>query len=223
MVDSIDNSLSSLLSSVTGSRSGSASNELGKDAFLELMVAQMSNQNPLEPMDSTQFLSQLAQFSALEQMQNVATGMNLLALTQTAATNSQMVNLIGKRVIVSGDTVTWDGSHPAEIRFELASAASVRVEVMDADGTVVRHIAAEEMQAGVNGVTFDGLDDSGNRLAAGNYTYKLVGGDGQELADATRFANYLVDAVAFDGSDVLLKSRGLTISLADVSEVILNG
>lgn len=242
MVDSISNSWMSVLNSAAGGANDSSSttgtsrttdstttastnpnNALDKDAFLQLMVAELSYQDPLEPMDNTEFIAQLAQFSSLEQMQNIATGMNLLALTQTAATNSQMVNLIGKRVITSGDTVSWDGTHAAEIRFDLSEVESTaEMVVKDSSGTVVRHITLSDLETGTNNVTFDGLDDDGNKLATGNYTYEVLGSDGKAISDITTYANYLIDAVAFNGSNTLLKSNGATIELADVSEVIGN-
>jgi flagellar basal-body rod modification protein FlgD len=134
-----------------------------------------------------------------------------------------MVNLIGKRVIVTGDTVTWDGSRSADIRFNLETAgSSAQVVIKDSTGKVVRHISVDDPQVGGNSVSFDGKDDSGNALAAGNYTFTVLGRDGKALSGLTTYANLLVDAVAFDGTDIQLKSRGQTISLADVSEVILN-
>jgi len=196
--------------------------ELGKDDFMNLLVTQMTNQNPLEPMDNTEFVAQMAQFSSLEQMQNIASGMELLALTQTAATNSQMVNLIGKRVLIPGSEVSFDGENPVNITFDLDGElpSNGNIEITDSNGSLVRVIPVEEFVNGKNIVEFDGKDNSGNVLEKGNYRYELVTGDEEELEGLTTYSNYFIDAVAYEGTSILLKSGNSTIDLSDIHEVI---
>ncbi len=197
--------------------------ELGKDAFMQLLISQLAYQDPLEPMENTEFISQLAQFSALEQQQNIAAGIQLLALSQTASTNSQMVNLIGKRVLTPGNRFSLETEKPVTLRFDLEGQGTpAEIVIKDKDGNVVRKINITEFQQGTNQVSFDGKDENGNPLAAGNYTYEIVSATGDKIDGLTTYANYLVDAVAFDGSTILLKSAGITINLGDISEVIMN-
>lgn len=103
--------MASAISGVTTTSSASGTtitdaskNSLGQDAFLKLLVAQLSNQDPLQPTDDTQFISQLAQFSSLEQMQNVSKGVDTLNSTtqsgQTQSTFLQGVSLVGKTIEV---------------------------------------------------------------------------------------------------------------------------
>lgn len=220
MIDTVSYLNNGLSTKPTDSK---ASSSLDKDAFMQLLVAQMGNQNPLEPMDNTQFLSQLAQFSALEQQQNIAKGIELLALTQTASTNSQMVNLIGKRVIAEGNKVSLSDGKAVELRFEFKNPPPASdIIISDSKGNIVRTIQADQLKAGLNQIEFDGKDSQGNVLADGNYTYTIKARTGAKLEGVTQYANYLVDAVKFDGSSILLKSQDLTIDLADISEVIQN-
>jgi flagellar basal-body rod modification protein FlgD len=199
------------------------SKDLGKDAFMQLLVTQMAYQNPLEPMDNTEFIAQLAQFSALEQQQNIAAGIELLALSQTAATNSQMVNLIGKRVVVPGSMFSIDEGKPVELRFETTEGAGpAELLISNDQGEVVRRIPMDGLNTGMNKYTFDGKDASGNTLESGNYTYSILSYDGSDIEGLTKYANYLVDSVSFEGSAIMLKSQDVTISLNDVSEVIKN-
>ncbi len=196
---------------------------LGKDAFMQLLISQMTYQNPLEPMENTEFVAQLAQFSSLEQMQNIAAGVELLALTQTAATNSQMVNLIGKRVVVPGNHFSLDGENPVELRFNLqGDTTPSEIIITNENGDVVRKLSITDPQAGMNEIDFDGKDENGNLLEAGDYTYELVTAANESIDGLTTYSNYLVDAVAFNGSSILLKSNGTTIDLGDISEVISN-
>ncbi len=196
--------------------------DLGKDDFLNLLVTQMTNQNPLEPMGDTEFLAQMAQFSSLEQMQNIASGMELLALTQTAATNSQMVDLIGKRVLIPGNEVSLDGENPVDITFSLGDKlpASGKIEIKNSDGELVRTIPVEHFDNGKNKIVFDGKDDAGVLLEKGNYSYKLVSGDDSEIEGLTTYSNFYVDAVSFEGTSILLKSDTAIINLSDIHEVI---
>ncbi len=200
-----------------------AESDMDKDAFMSLLVAQMGNQNPLEPMDNTEFISQLAQFSALEQQQNIAAGIELLALTQTASTNSQMVNLIDKRVIVPGNNVSLDGEDGVTLKFNLSEEVNgAELIIKDENGSVVSRELLTEATVGANEFRFDGKDDNGNMLAKGNYTYEIVGSDGAALDGVTKSSNYLIDAVAFEGTSIMLKSEDATIDLGDISEVIKN-
>ncbi len=200
-----------------------AGDEMGKDSFMQLLIAQMSHQDPMKPMENTEFIAQLAQFSALEQQQNIAAGIELLALTQTASTNSQMVNLIGKRVVVPGSDISVDGESGVDLRFDLTEeTAPTEVIISDKEGNVVRRIPIEDYEMGSNTIRFDGKDNDGNALESGNYSYNIVGQNNTPLEGITQYSNYLVDSVAFNGSAILLKSEGEQIDLADISEVIKN-
>lgn len=197
--------------------------ELGKDAFLELLLAQVINQNPLEPMKNTEFIAQLAQFSSLEQMKNIASGMELLALTQGAATNSQMVNLIGKRVMVPGDGFSISNAAEVELRFSLDELPNEAwLQVRAENGELVRRIALADLKNGENSFWFDGRDDKGEKLARGNYSFEIVGSGNEKLSGAVTFANFLVQSVYFEGNQIWLKSWQERINLADISEVILD-
>ena len=200
-----------------------ATQELGKDAFMQLLITQMTNQNPLEPMENTEFIAQLAQFSSLELMQNMASGMELLALTQTAATNSQMVNLIGKRVITPGSEFSMQGENPVKLQFNLeGDALPAKMIIKNSDGDIVRSIELTNFESGLNEYEFDGKDENGNYLEAGNYTYSIVDYKGEPIEGLTTYSNYLVDSVAFEGTSIYLKSQDTTIDLGDVSQVLNN-
>jgi len=102
----------------------SEDNTLGKDDFLNLLITQLQNQDPLSPMDSTEFSAQLAQFSSLEQLSNVNENLETLLLYQGSLNNSQAVSFIGKTITASGDSVLITDGIPDNIHFELAGDAS---------------------------------------------------------------------------------------------------
>jgi flagellar basal-body rod modification protein FlgD len=224
MIDTVSY-LNSITSASPGAKQVEAGGELGKDAFMQLLINQLSHQDPLEPMDNTQFISQLAQFSSLEQMQNVASAVQMLALSQAASTNSQMVSLIGKRVIVPGAAFSLDGTgnKPVDLKYNLDSETiPASMIITNEKGDVVRKLEIKNPVQGMNSIQFDGKDENGNLLEPGNYTYRIVDYQDKSIPGVTTYSNYLVDAVAFNGSDTILKSKGATINVSDITEVINN-
>lgn len=198
--------------------------ELGKDDFLNLFVTQLQNQNPLEPMDNTEFLSQMAQFSSLEQMQNVASAMELLTLSQSASTNSQMISLIGKRVVHPGNSFTQENGKKVELIFNLPDdCPSLKMNIVNEKGEIVRTLNPEGLKSGFNKFEFDGLDQNGETLAAGQYEYRFERLDGKDdPLEIECFTNLLVDSVAFGTDSTILKAGAFSIPLADILEVRAN-
>jgi flagellar basal-body rod modification protein FlgD len=197
---------------------------LGKDDFMSLFVTQLQNQNPLEPMENTEFLSQMAQFSSLEQMQNVASAMELLTLSQSASTNSQMISLIGKRIIHPGNAFTQEQGQKVELMFNVPEdSPPLKMNILNDKGDIVRTIESTDIKSGFNRYEFDGLDQSGTPLTSGLYQYQFVRADGKtDAVSVESFSNLLVDSVAFGSDSTMLKSCGLSIPLADILEVRAN-
>ena len=98
---------------------------MGKDSFMKLLVTQLSNQDPMSPSDPTQFVSQLAQFTSLEQLVGLNEGLNILAMTQAAATSAQMVSYVGKEVTVNDSSLFVNGDDATvAMSFELPEQLS---------------------------------------------------------------------------------------------------
>ena len=116
---------------------------MGQDEFLRLLMTQLQQQDPLNPMDNTEFVSQLSDFASLEQLQNMSTGMEHLAFSQAANTSAQMVSFIGKDVDVSSAEVMLGETGSAPIGLNLSTdAEELEVLVKDEEGRVVRTIEA---------------------------------------------------------------------------------
>src|SRR5580700_9619251 len=101
---------SSGASSAASATSGIGS--LDPNAFLELLTAQLANQNPLQPVDDTQFVTQLAQFTAVQQATQTNTELTTMSSQLTGISNNDAVGLVGKQVTVSGSQLAFDGSDP---------------------------------------------------------------------------------------------------------------
>ncbi len=212
------------LEPVTNYISGSSSTEasdLGKDAFLNLLVTQLKNQDPLSPLDSTQFTAQLAQFSSLEQLSNVNDNLAILQLYQASINNSQAVGFIGKIVKSLGDTVCLDEDVQAEMNFKLAEEAhEVYIHIYDSTGSFVKTIECGSLDAGDHSIEWDGTDDEGNALPEGTYTFEVIANnaDGEEVT-ATTFIIEKVTGVTFEDGITYLLAGDLKIPVSSVVEV----
>ena len=153
----------------------SGKNVVDKNEFLMLLVTQLQNQDPLNPMDYTEFTSQMAQFSSLEQLQNLNTNIEKLQGYQNALFNESIVPLIGKTVGTYDNGLEYKGDDTCELSFNLDSSASaVYASIYNSQGELVREInEVGSYDQGFNTITWDGKDNNGNALDAGNYSFEV--------------------------------------------------
>jgi flagellar basal-body rod modification protein FlgD len=148
---------------------------MGKDDFLTLLVAQLQHQDPLNPAESTEFTAQLAQFSSLEQLQNIETTLNGFEVYQSTLNNIQSSGFIGKTVTATGSMFGVHDATPDPIRFDLVNDAdSVYIQIYDKFGGFVSDIQAGARQAGEQQVAWDGRDSNGTAVADGAYTFTVM-------------------------------------------------
>ncbi|MCA9782105.1 MAG: hypothetical protein KDC10_01785 [Calditrichaeota bacterium] len=208
----------------TGSRldsgTGSAS-ALGKDDFLRLLVTQLANQDPLNPVDNQQFSSQLAQFSSLEQLENMnaslQNGLEQDMAVAGALQSNMAAGLIGQTVVAVDDRVRLDGSGTV-IHWEASSPPShLSLSITDEDGRVVRVLEVDDP---AEEIAWDGKDANGRTLPDGTYHVRI---EGEDTAGASLSARALivapVDSVRFRDGIAWLVLDGMELSLSQVSEV----
>lgn len=194
---------------------------MGKDDFLKLLVTQIKNQDPLNPMDNTAFTAQMAQFSSLEQLMNVNTNLNSLLTASNSATSVQAMSLIGKEVTASGQNVEVKNGSASAVTFDLASNAnSVSIQVEDSNGNVVRTINSGARNSGSQSITWDGKDDNGKTLSDGLYKYSVTAKDvnGADV-NVTTYSKGVVDSVTFDGGTAYLHIGDAKYMLSEVTAV----
>lgn len=199
----------------------SAQPAMGKEDFLKLLVAQLSHQDPLQPMENSEFVAQLAQFSGVEQMMNVNDNLSLIQAAQLSTNNGQMASLIGKEVEVKGDQLVHQQAGPDRINFDLdGQAQEVTVKVLDKQGKLVRTIALGPHGPGLNTVGWDGRDELGNMAQPGTYSIQIEAKDanGAGVTASTRYRG-TVSGVTFSGGVPLLEIGQATIALGDVLAV----
>jgi flagellar basal-body rod modification protein FlgD len=194
---------------------------LGKDDFLNLLVTQMQNQDPLNPMDSTAFTAQLAQFSSLEELQNINETLGSVGNSQNILTNSQAVDYIGKRIQAVGDRLDLAAGQPASIEFNLdQNAAGVYVRIYNQRGEFVKDLEPGALGAGLQSVTWDGMDYQNRQAPDGPYRYevKAMGADGNSVS-ATSFTDGTVSGVYFKNGQAYLTTASQEIPLGSVVQV----
>ena len=146
---------------------------LGKQDFLKLLITQLRNQDPLNPLDQNQFLAQTAQFTSLENLQNISaqlSEMNTLAQGQTL---TQGAALLGKAATAMGRDVILGPSGTA-LEFTVQAPGNFQLQILDAQNTVVRQLATSADATGVYEVAWDGFDGAGRSLTPGAYHYRVI-------------------------------------------------
>jgi flagellar basal-body rod modification protein FlgD len=215
-------STTNVLQASNNPQTGTAVKSLGKEDFLKLLTAQLKAQNPLNPMDSTGFTAQLAQFSSLEQLTNINTQLTNMTSSQISMQNTMASNLIGKQVKVAGNTVTLNGQVPLNYSLQ-GNAAKATVSIYDANGAIVKTAVLGQTAAGNNSYSWDGTNNTGNKLpAGGQYTFTVaaVDGSGQAIT-ATPLTTGTVTGMAFDNNMTYLTINGNTrVQLGDVREIL---
>ncbi len=194
---------------------------MGKDDFLNLLVTQMQNQDPLNPMDSTAFTAQLAQFSSLEELQNINETLGKVGNSQTVLTNSQAVDYIGKRIQAVGDRLDMAAGQPASIEFNLdQNAAGVYVRIYNQRGEFVKDLEPGALGAGLQSVTWDGKDYQDRQVPDGPYSYevKAMDADGNSVS-ATSFTDGTVSGVYYKNGQAYLMTASQEIPLGNVVQV----
>lgn len=207
------------------SSAATGTNELGKDAFLQLLVTQLRYQDPLSPMENEAFLAQLAQFSSLEQMQEMNANLEDSMLLTQSLNNSAAAGLIGKNVRASGDEVTVEAGGTAKLGYVLGDAAQhVTVTVLDESGRVVRVLEATGQSNGSHSIDWDGRNIAGEAVPAGTYTFDVEATDSEgNPVPSVSWVEGRVDGVTFRGGSAFLLVGDREVPLSSVLDIYIPG
>jgi len=195
---------------------------MDKDDFMTLLLKQLSHQDPLNPMDSAQFTSQLTEFSSLEELSNIKDSLEGVLAYQQSMQNATVANLIDKTVETNGDSFYMQDN--AEVGYELGrDAASVIISVYDSSGATVWSGEVGEHMAGVNTFNWNGKDIEGNQLPAGKYTFGIDAKDvSGETVNVSTIEKGLVTGISFEeGLTYLTLDGNRKINLSDIRSISL--
>ncbi|HOF73181.1 MAG: flagellar hook assembly protein FlgD [Deltaproteobacteria bacterium] len=212
---SVTNTVQSAAGAASATPTTSGRNVIGKDEFLKMLIAQLKNQDPLNPLDGTAFTAQLAQFSSLEQLQNINTQLGSFTRQQQSLSGSQAVSLIGKEVLARGNTVQAAGS-PVALSYQLAGdAAEGMVRIYNAAGEFVDALSFRNQKQGLNTLTW-----SPPSSLSGVCTYEVIATDRAGRAvGADTLVQGEVTGVNYRDGAVTLSVGGREIAYGDVVSV----
>lgn len=194
---------------------------VNQDDFLKLLITQLQNQDPLQPMDNQQFAAQLAQFNSLGQLIEINDKLGALSSGQSATSQYNAASLIGKEIAAAGNQVGLSAGSPATVGYQLgANAAKVVVNIYNSAGEVIRRIDAGSRGAGAQSLAWDGADSTGKRVAPGVYGFAVGAFDinGKAVPAAGKIQG-VVSGVRLDGPEPVLEVNGVDVPMSGVMAV----
>lgn len=202
---------------------GPAGGTMGKDQFLKLLIAQMQNQDPLNPMDGMQFASQLAQFSSVEQLAQLNSAIADQATAQSAmlssVNGSVAVSTFGREVVAAGDQINVGGAQKPQAMFDSpVGGGRAKVHIVNAAGNEVGtldlgHVAEGYQTADLSRATED--------LPAGTYTYQVdITDDAGAVTQAQTYMTGKIDGVRYTSDGPVLTAGGMTIPFGAILRIL---
>lgn len=213
--------------SLAAAQSKKSANNLGIDEFLTLMTTQLKNQDPMKPLEGTEFIAQLAQFGAVSGIQQMQTSMEALAasLRSTQALNG--ASLVGREVLAPAEVLQHTAGTSASGEIELPAGIpdgvlTVELRITNSAGEVVREMDVP-VSEGVAHFTWDGMRNDGTSADSGEYDIEAVGRVGTASESLPILMSGRVSSVSIDanGAGLTLNTGTLgPVSMADVRRVM---
>lgn len=195
--------------------------QLGKDAFMKLLMTQIKNQDPSNPMKSHEMAAQLAQFSSLEQLSNINSNIEKMNKGNSSNTNFDVLKMIGMSVKGDSSKIARANLGDAhDIQFQLAKdATNVLVRVKDMAGNVVRELEAFNLKQGKNEISWNGEILDGSQARPGDYRVELVAkNNSQKIATQTSFEGK-ISGVNFSASGPVLMIGNKSVKMSDIKSI----
>jgi flagellar basal-body rod modification protein FlgD len=221
MAASIQDVLAASRTNATGKSQKVTAQEM-QDRFLSLLVTQMKNQDPLNPMDNAALTTQLAQISTVTGVDGLNETMKSVSDQIASLQSMQAVTLAGRTVVAPGNAINLPAQGKASYGFEFESAVeSAVVTITDASGKAVRTVTMPTTSAGLKTFEWDGMSDAGARVPAGTYQFVVQGMAGGKSVTPTTFVHAKVEGIVRDASGVQLNLGALgTKAVSDVRQVM---
>lgn len=196
--------------------------DLGKDAFMSLLLTQMKNQDPTNPLKSHEMAAQLAQFTSLEKLHNINSEIAGLRKDQQPGQNFQALNFIGRSITTDNSKIgRTDASEQHDIRFSLPQdAQAVKLQIKDANGGLIRTLEYKNLKSGKNELNWNGLTDEGRQAPPGDYTVTVdaAGNNGRKLGVELK-SEGIISGVNFTPRGPQLLIGKQIVNMADVKSI----
>ncbi len=193
---------------------------LGKDDFMTLLLVQMQHQDPTEPMDSAEILTQTSQLASLEASENTNKALEDLATSLGSSQQFSTIAAIGKTADLGSNAIGYEEGNISsfEVYFP-ESIASGNLEILDSEGSIVGTMDIEANPSGVYQFDWDGALSDGSTAQSGVYYITASYNDESGVAQTTRMGAYPIESVRFEGIDTLVKVGSSYININDIKEI----
>jgi flagellar basal-body rod modification protein FlgD len=196
--------------------------DMGKNEFLKLLITQLRYQDPLNPMDNTEFIAQLASFSSLEQMTNLNESFDDQTVMIQSLNNNMAASLVGREVVVAASSFEYRGGDQVNFGYLMNNQAdTVTADIVDSTGKVIRSFNELNVAAGPHDMVWDGLDENGNKVEDGTYSIQVQALDASGLEVPT-YATVIgsVDRVVYENGTAFFSVRGTIVPIGALLEVL---
>jgi len=199
---------------------------LDKDAFMKLFLAELQNQDPTDPMDTDKMITQTANLTTVESMENVQKSIGSLVSTFQSTSGMETISAVGKVADTGLDAfnMTEGGESISFDLFFESDFTQAEVYVFDNTGNIVKKFTVPDGAKGMNSVTWDGTDQGGNSVEAGIYrieaTYKDVADPTSSQFLATKMGLYPIESVIFGGDEVQVRLGNEYFNFSDIREIM---
>lgn len=204
MATSFDAAIANMGVARTGTTTGNkalGSQNLGQNDFLKLLTAQMQNQDPFDPVDNTQMVAQMAQFSSLAGITEMSSTLKAIADKLGGTSMSDAVSYVGRAVLVEGATnyPMTNGTVAGAIELD-GNATDVAVTITGANGAVLKTVSLGPQKAGIIDYEWDGSTDNGDPAGEGPFTINVTAVSGASSVPARSLIWAPVQSVSLDAA-----------------------
>jgi len=203
--------------------------ELSSEDYLMLMLEELQYQDPLDPQDSDEMMTQLSQLNAVDQLGNINDNLSLVQMYESAVNNTLAISLVGKAVEVNVDSFEYAGTGSQEFYYNVPEGLdSVTIKITDEDGNVINSYDVPADEVGKQTFTWDGLDESGNQVEAGEYFIQVEGtvtptdANSEEEPQTINLGASMrvkIDSILFKDGQIIAKAGDQEIPIENIAEV----
>ena len=214
---------SEILSLINPAQKTEKTDELGQDDFINLMITQLRNQDPFEPLQSGEFIGQLAQFGTVSGIGELKDTVSDLASSLISNQTLEAANLIGKNALILSDSLSVEQVEgEASVKGAVSATApsnNVTVSIFDAAGNLVQTVPLGVVNTGIQDFEWDGIDAGGNPVEDGTYFFSAVGNQGEESVAFDTYSYKEIQSISINDSanSILLNvSDGTNLKITDL-------
>lgn len=219
-IESTNSSLEALSNSYV--KTEKEEDPLGRDSFLTMLVAQLKHQDPLNPLEGTDFTAQLAQFSGLEQQFDMNDNLEQIISTLESRNDPNLIGYIGKEISGAIDSIdVYDGHASTSGYFTLSQPTGVVASIYNSDGEIIKRMNLGQLDPGTHSLRWDGTNNDGAIVDDGTYSYTVtaMNSEGGESYAIPTTVSGEVDGVVYKGGIGYLTVGDALVNPASVVEV----